>query len=157
MLAAIDRLTGLLEFRAKLAGMVNPKVVRPGESLAKQRDSMDNLKGLSNERASSQLSEAEAVGLYQHLVENDFGGYVRAAWPILEPATTFLDNWHIDLIAEYLMLVRRREIRRLIVQRTPSLHEVAARHSHVSNVGVDAGSSHAIYLLQLRGLSLDQT
>jgi predicted phage terminase large subunit-like protein len=59
------------------------------------------------------------VGLYQNLVESDFGGFVRAAWPILEPATPFLDNWHIDLIAEYLTLVRRREIRRLIINVPP--------------------------------------
>lgn len=70
-------------------------------------------------RAASQLSQAEQFELYRRLLENDFGGFVRAAWPILEPATPFLDNWHIDLIAEYLTLVRRREIRRLIINVPP--------------------------------------
>jgi predicted phage terminase large subunit-like protein len=57
--------------------------------------------------------------LYRHLISNDFGGFVRAAWPILEPATPFLDNWHIDLIAEYLTLVQQRKIRRLIINVPP--------------------------------------
>ena len=44
---------------------------------------------------------------------------MRAAWPILEPATPFNENWHVDLIAEYLTLVRRREIKRLIINVPP--------------------------------------
>jgi predicted phage terminase large subunit-like protein len=74
---------------------------------------------LSTAHAASQLSPAEQFELYRRLLENDFGGFVRAAWPILEPATPFLDNWHIDLIAEYLTLVQRREIRRLIINVPP--------------------------------------
>jgi predicted phage terminase large subunit-like protein len=68
------------------------------------------------------LSEAEATQLYQHLLENDFAGFCHAAWSILEPATTFLDNWHLDLVCEYLTLVQRREIRRLIIN-IPPRHE----------------------------------
>lgn len=67
----------------------------------------------------SQFSDEQKAKLYRHLLENDFGGFVRAAWPILEPVTQFSDNWHLDLIAEYLTLVRRREIRRLIINVPP--------------------------------------
>ncbi|MGC1484227.1 MAG: hypothetical protein WA789_10565, partial [Candidatus Acidiferrum sp.] len=70
-------------------------------------------------RAASQLSQAEQFELYRRLLENDFGGFVRAAWKILEPATEFSENWHLDLIAEYLTLVHRREIRRLIINIPP--------------------------------------
>lgn len=80
---------------------------------------MENSKDSSNASAVSQLSQAEQFDLYRRLLEMDFGGFVRAAWPILEPACEFLDNWHIDLIAEYLTLVQRREIRRLIINVPP--------------------------------------
>ena len=32
--------------------------------------------------------------------------FVQAAWPILEPVTKFQDNWHLDVICEYLTLIR---------------------------------------------------
>jgi predicted phage terminase large subunit-like protein len=81
---------------------------------------METLKDSSNaRRAVSQLSPAEQFALGRHLLENDFGGFVREAWPILEPATPFIDNWHLELIAEYLTLVQRREIRRLIINIPP--------------------------------------
>ena len=45
--------------------------------------------------------------------------FVRAAWPVLEPGTTYLANWHIDLIAEYLEAVTRGEITRLVINMPP--------------------------------------
>lgn len=45
--------------------------------------------------------------------------FIRQAWPILEPATGLVWNWHIDAIAEHLEAVRRREIRRLIINIPP--------------------------------------
>src|SRR5258708_38949106 len=80
---------------------------------------MTNLSSSSTAPASSHLTEEEQVRLYRLTLERDLGGYVRAAWPILEPATPFSENWHGDLIAEYLMLDRRREIKRLIINRPP--------------------------------------
>jgi predicted phage terminase large subunit-like protein len=73
----------------------------------------------SIERAQSKLSPTEKETLYRLLLENDFGGFVREAWPVLEPFTPFRDNWHIDLISEYLTMVRRRTIRRLIINVPP--------------------------------------
>ena len=80
---------------------------------------MTNLSSSSTAPAFSNLTEEEQVRLYQLTLEGDLGGFVRAAWPILEPATPFSENWHIDLLAEYLTLVRRREIRRLIINVPP--------------------------------------
>src|SRR5467141_351501 len=80
---------------------------------------MTNLSNSSTAPASSHLTEEKQVRLYRLTLERDLGGYVRAAWPILEPATPFSENWHIDLIAEYLTLVRRREIKRLIINVPP--------------------------------------
>ncbi len=90
MLAAIDRLTGLLEFRAKLAGMVNPQKSSGAREKSGETEGFHGqLEGLIERARLFPVERSGGVGLYQHLVENDFGGYVRAAWPILEPATTF--------------------------------------------------------------------
>lgn len=80
---------------------------------------MANSDNSSSAHAFSQLTEEERLKLYRLLLERDFGGFVRAAWPILEPATQFSENWHLDLLAEYLTAVRRREIRRLIINVPP--------------------------------------
>jgi len=55
--------------------------------------------------------------------------FIHAAWPMLEPATKFKPNWHIDVIAEHLEAARRGEIRRLIVNVPP-------RHMKSLNVSV---------------------
>lgn len=73
----------------------------------------------NSSNAQNSLSHEEKQKLYRLLLERDFGGFIRAAWPILEPATPFSENWHLDLLAEYLTLVRRREIRRLIINVPP--------------------------------------
>ena len=45
--------------------------------------------------------------------------FVEWAWPILEPGTVFLPNWHIDLICEYLEAVTAGEILRLVINIPP--------------------------------------
>ncbi len=45
--------------------------------------------------------------------------YVEWAWPVLEPATPFLPNWHIDLLSEYLEAVTAGDIRRLVINIPP--------------------------------------
>lgn len=45
--------------------------------------------------------------------------FVRSAWPILEPSTTYLSNWHIDTIAEILTAVTNGEIQRLVINVPP--------------------------------------
>jgi phage terminase large subunit-like protein len=45
--------------------------------------------------------------------------YVRQAWPVLEPATPFIDNWHIGCICEYLQAVSALQIRNLIINVPP--------------------------------------
>jgi hypothetical protein len=36
------------------------------------------------------------------MLRNDLRLYIRQAWHLIEPATVYLENWHIDLIAEHL-------------------------------------------------------
>jgi predicted phage terminase large subunit-like protein len=46
-------------------------------------------------------------------------GFIAEAWPLVEPATPFVSNWHIDTIAEYLEAATRGELRRLIINVPP--------------------------------------
>src|SRR5438876_12348146 len=57
--------------------------------------------------------------LDQALAERSFADFTRQAWPVLEPKTPFLDNWHIDLLAEYLEAVVDGSIVRLIINLPP--------------------------------------
>ena len=51
--------------------------------------------------------------------ERNLPEFIRQAWPVIEPGTTFIDNWHIDCIGEYLAAVNRGQITRLIVNMPP--------------------------------------
>jgi len=42
---------------------------------------------------------SDAIMLDRVVLRNDLRLYIRAAWPVVEPATVYLENWHIDLIA----------------------------------------------------------
>jgi predicted phage terminase large subunit-like protein len=53
------------------------------------------------------------------LRERDLKEFVKDAWPILEPATPLLWNWHLDLLCECLTQVARGECRRLIINVPP--------------------------------------
>lgn len=45
--------------------------------------------------------------------------FVRLAWPILEPATPFIPNWHIDCICDHLEAVTKGDLRRVIFNVPP--------------------------------------
>ena len=47
------------------------------------------------------------------------GEFVRQAWHVVEPATPFVPNWHLDVIAEHLEAVTRGEIRNLLINIPP--------------------------------------
>ena len=55
----------------------------------------------------------------KRVAERSLPAFVRQAWPILEPTTPFLPNWHIDLVCEYLEAVTAGEIRRLVINLPP--------------------------------------
>jgi predicted phage terminase large subunit-like protein len=70
--------------------------------------------------------KAEALALLEKrelLLEQaelrDLASFARGAWPILEPGTPLKWNWHLDLICEYLTLVKQRIIRRLVINVPP--------------------------------------
>lgn len=45
--------------------------------------------------------------------------FTQQAWPIVEPATEFKDNWHIAAICEHLEAATRGEIRNLVINIPP--------------------------------------
>ncbi len=62
-----------------------------------------------------QLNEA----LLARRAEASLRAYVEQAWPVLEPNTPFLPNWHIDLIAEHLEAVTAGQITRIVINVPP--------------------------------------
>lgn len=46
-------------------------------------------------------------------------GFVREAWPVLEPTTPYVHGWHIDAISEHLEAIHRKQITRLQVNQPP--------------------------------------
>jgi predicted phage terminase large subunit-like protein len=62
----------------------------------------------------------------QRLIERNFLlEFVRQAWKIYRPGVPYLENWHIELICEYLTLVTRGELVRLIIN-IPSRYSKSA-------------------------------
>jgi predicted phage terminase large subunit-like protein len=51
--------------------------------------------------------------------ERSLRAYIEQAWPILEPTTPFLENWHIDLIVEHLEAITAGQITRLLINVPP--------------------------------------
>jgi hypothetical protein len=43
----------------------------------------------------------DAIALDRIVLRNDLRLYIREAWHVVEPSTIYLENCHIDLIAEH--------------------------------------------------------
>jgi predicted phage terminase large subunit-like protein len=53
------------------------------------------------------------------LAQDSLAEFVRQAWPIIEPTTPLLWNWHLDAMCEYLETVADADLLRLIVNLPP--------------------------------------
>lgn len=69
-------------------------------------------------KSSSVTLPAEWV-LDAELARRSLKEFIVQAWPLIEPATRFVDNWHIDVIAEYLEYVSAGEIQNLLINVPP--------------------------------------
>lgn len=67
------------------------------------------------------LQKPPAIALQgrETFLRQDFGIFLHKCFTAINPGVTFLPNWHIDLIAEYLEACRRREVQRLIINLPP--------------------------------------
>jgi hypothetical protein len=45
--------------------------------------------------------------------------FVASAWPVLEPATPYIPNWHLDAVCDHLEAVALGEIRKLLITMPP--------------------------------------
>jgi predicted phage terminase large subunit-like protein len=53
------------------------------------------------------------------LSEKALRHFIRAAWHVLEPTTSYIDGWHIDAISEHLEALTFGDIKRLIINVPP--------------------------------------
>ena len=67
----------------------------------------------------SELDGFSLARIDRQRAENHLAEFIRQAWPINEPGTPYLHNWHIDLICEYLEAVDAGEILRLLISQPP--------------------------------------
>ena len=61
----------------------------------------------------------DAIEVDRIYLRNNLRLYIREAWHVVEPSTVYLENWHIDLIAEYLQAVTAGQIKRLLINMPP--------------------------------------
>src|ERR1700736_2707343 len=61
----------------------------------------------------------DAIEVDRIYLRNNLRLYIREAWHVIEPSTVYLENWHIDLIAEYLEAVTAGELKRLLINMPP--------------------------------------
>lgn len=61
----------------------------------------------------------QAARLEAKLCELSLGNYLRQMWPVLEPVTPLVHNWHIDSVAEHLEGCTTGQIKRLVINIPP--------------------------------------
>lgn len=67
----------------------------------------------------SNLKEYERIEFSNALCRKYFREYLKHSFAIVSPNDTYLSNWHIDLVSEYLEACYRSEITRLIINVPP--------------------------------------
>lgn len=84
--------------RQKRKPRISDEPVPSGAAISEQGDPKSGSESNSDKAShTSKTVKLQEVGLKQ---------FVQAAWHILEPVTQFQDNWHLDVICEYLTLIR---------------------------------------------------
>lgn len=68
-------------------------------------------------RPAPSLNDFEAE--WTRRAEQSLRIYVKRGWPVIEPATDYLHNWHIDAICDYLEAVTRGELLRVLINMPP--------------------------------------
>ena len=63
--------------------------------------------------------DRERAKVRAYLAEKSLRHFVREAWHVVEPATPYQHNWHIDALCDHLEATMRGEIRNLLVTMPP--------------------------------------
>ena len=55
----------------------------------------------------SQMFDVNALreAILKEKAERNLSEFIKQAWQVIEPGTPYVENWHIDLISEYLQAV----------------------------------------------------
>lgn len=53
------------------------------------------------------------------VLRKDFSSFIAKGFQVVSPGEPFIPNWHIDVLADYLMRVHRGEIKRLLITLPP--------------------------------------
>lgn len=69
--------------------------------------------------ARGDATDAASIAADALACASSLSAFVRAAWPVLEPGTPYLHNWHVDLIAEHLEAVTAGQTTRLLINMPP--------------------------------------
>jgi hypothetical protein len=67
----------------------------------------------------SYFSESRIQNILNKIIKTNFKVFLQKSFYTLHPNTPFINNWHIDLICEYLEALENKEIKRLIINIPP--------------------------------------
>jgi predicted phage terminase large subunit-like protein len=59
------------------------------------------------------------IDVQAELYKRSLRDYIRGAWQVVEPETVYVQNWHLDLICDYLTAIKTGDIRNLIINIPP--------------------------------------
>jgi predicted phage terminase large subunit-like protein len=96
---------------AAQATSASSRAPQPDTTLASTPDPSITTELQANEAAKPQPSSPEPSGKAAPAVEMELMDFVRESWKILEPSTVLQENWHLELICEYLTLIKDQQFR----------------------------------------------
>jgi hypothetical protein len=67
----------------------------------------------------SYFLESRIQNILNKIIKTNFKIFLQKSFYTLHPNTPFINNWHIDLICEYLKALESGEIKRLIINMPP--------------------------------------
>jgi hypothetical protein len=74
---------------------------------------------LSPNESATLAADDDLIDRERILLRNSLRFFIKKGWHVIEPSTTYLENWHIDLIAEHLEGVTGGQIKRLLINLPP--------------------------------------
>ena len=103
-----------------LAHLSHAEIIRRGKAARAARESLRRAIEDAAKRQEAEIEAEEGRRLAEdaEACRGSFSKFVRAAWPIVEPAP-FVSGMHIDAICQHLEAVTRGEIRRLLITVPP--------------------------------------
>src|SRR5882762_2171853 len=74
---------------------------------------------LSPNESATLAADDDLIDRERILLRNSLRFFIKKGWHVIERSTIYLENWHIDLIAEHLEAVTLGQIKRLLINMPP--------------------------------------